>query len=120
MFFIMLQILVTLGYYKVELEVAVFISYGTASLLLGLLSFRLLRWFTISKSIVTLLFGIAVGLMGINAIVSFVYFEYVLIYEREIDIIPPTIEVLFETHFPDGSPMSYILLLNCIQWQAIL
>ncbi len=112
MFVIIFQILLTLSYHKYELMISIAISYGTATVLMGILASKLLKWFTVSRSIVTLLFGIAVSLIGINAAVSLIYFEYVIVYEREISIITPDIVVLFETHFPDGSPMYFISLIQ--------
>lgn len=109
---IIFQILMFFNYHKVELMIASAISYGTATILMIILAVRLFRWFLMGKNIVTFFFGVASVLIATNALVSLVYFEYVIAIEREIDIITPSIIVLFETHFADGSFMYYISLIQ--------
>jgi len=109
---IILQILIFLNYHKVQLMIASAASYGTASILMTILAIRLFRWFSISRNIVTLFFGIASLLIAVNAVVSLIYFEYVIGVEREVDIITSNIIVLFETHFTEGSGMFYVSLIQ--------
>ena len=109
---IILQILMFLNYHKVQLMIASAVSYGTASILMTILAIRLFRWFSISRNMLTLFFGISSVLIAINAFVSLIYFEYVIGVEREIDLITPSIEVLFETHFTAGSSMFYVSLIQ--------
>lgn len=109
---IILQILMFLNYHKVQLMIASAVSYGTASILMTILAIRLFRWFSISRNILTFFFGISSVLIAINAFVSLIYFEYVIGVEREIDLITPSIEVLFETHFTAGSSMFYVSLIQ--------
>ncbi len=57
---------------------------------MGLLAYRLFKWFTISKSIVTLLFGIAASLSAINAATSLYLFDEILVTEQPVVIMPRT------------------------------
>ena len=77
---VVLQILIYSSYDRLELVVAVTLSYGTAVLLMGLLAYRLFRWFSINKSIVTLLFGILlVSLQSTLRLHSFYSMRYCLL-----------------------------------------
>lgn len=87
---VVLQILFTSSYDRLELIVAVILSYGTAICLMGLLAYRLFKWFTISKSIVTLLFGIAASFTAVNAATSLYLFDEILLTEQPVVIVPST------------------------------
>ena len=90
MVIVVLQILLASNYDRLELLVAVVLSYGIATLLMGLLAYRLFEWFAISKNIVTLLFGIAASFTAINAATSLYLYDEILIAAQPSVIIPST------------------------------
>jgi len=69
---VIIQILLASSYDRLELVVAVILSYGMATVLMGLLAYRLFEWFKVNKNMVTLLFGIAASFTAINAATLFI------------------------------------------------
>jgi hypothetical protein len=71
--FVVLQIGVTSHYYSNLLSAATAISYGLAILLMSILVYRLFSWFRLNKSLVVLLYGLAVAAIIVNAADTIVY-----------------------------------------------
>jgi hypothetical protein len=110
---ILFQILFTSQYFLIELQIAVFVSYTIAVFLIGILSFKLYKWYLASKSIVTLLFGFASTLICVNAIASIILFDTVL-NQKNFEIITPTTEVAFNPILIPGTPLFSIYALQAI------
>jgi hypothetical protein len=102
MVFVVLQIAVISQYYIHLLTAAVTVSYGLATFLLGLLAYRLFSWFRINKSLVVLIYGLAVAAIAINAIDSLVFFDVVLLGKPS--MVLPQSQVIFQVGFTPGRP----------------
>jgi hypothetical protein len=87
---VIIQILLASSYDRLELVVAVILSYGMATVLMGLLAYRLFEWFKVNKNMVTLLFGIAASFTAINAATSLYLYDEILIASQPSVIIPST------------------------------
>jgi hypothetical protein len=109
---VVLQILLTSMYDRLELVVAVILSYGLATVLMGLLAYRLFEWFTVNKNMVILLFGIAASFTAINAAVSLYLFDEILIASQPSVIVPSTIS---EWKLPHEQG-DYMVIVNQLQF----
>ena len=72
---IILQLLFYSSYNIFWLLIINTISYGLAAFLMGLLSKRFLSWFFIKRSIIVLIYGLAVAAISFNAITNVSYYN---------------------------------------------
>ena len=95
--FIVLQIIFASQYYTAVLNIAVIISAGFAVYILGLLAYWFLSWFVRTKTLIVLLYGLAMAVSTITTIGTLVLFNTILLDKQP--IITPQSEVIF----PDPS-----------------
>jgi hypothetical protein len=74
-----LQIYISSWYYTHLISAVVIIAYGFTSMLMGMLTYRLLNWFKSKRSLVTLIYGLAAASFTINAVASAILFEQLLV-----------------------------------------
>lgn len=110
---IIFQILFTSQYFRIELHLAFLVSYVIAVFLMGLLAIKLFKWFIVSRSIVTLLFGLASTLICANAIISIILFDSVL-NSKGFEIITPFTEVIFNSLLSEDSTLYNIYFLQAV------
>ncbi len=72
---IILQVIFYSSYNIFWLLIINTVSYGLAAFLMGLLSKRFLSWFFIKRSIIVLIYGLAVAAISFNAITNVLYFN---------------------------------------------
>jgi hypothetical protein len=105
-----LQVIVTSHYYTNLLTAATTISYGLAILLMTLLAYRFFSWLRRSRSLVLFLYGSAAAIITLNAIDTIVYYDVILLGKPP--IVSPNSEVIFQTGFTPGTPMSVVKLVQ--------
>jgi hypothetical protein len=71
--FIVFQIVFVSSYYTIMPMLAVTISYGLGSAMMGLLSVRFFLWYRARKSIVTLLYGLSAVIISASFVVTLLY-----------------------------------------------
>lgn len=76
---ILLQISVYSNYFTDLLAVVNTISYGLTMYLMGVISYKFLSWFTIHRTLIVLLYGIASIFIVINAFDTIILFDYLII-----------------------------------------
>jgi hypothetical protein len=118
-----LQIYISSWYYTHLISAIVILSYGFTSILMGILTYRLLNWFKLKRSIITLIYGIAAASFTINAVVSAALFEQLLVEKPLIFTPNSTIEFNFEcdtnpfkcfiTNFQSYTMYAYIFSMWC-------
>lgn len=109
-FLVVLQILSIAHYYTNLLTVAVTLSYGLASLLMGILSYRLFAWYKLDRALVVLMYALAAAAVTVNAIDSLVFFDVVLLGKPM--MVSPQSPVIFQVGFNPGTPMSVVEFLQ--------
>jgi hypothetical protein len=77
--FIVFQIVFASAYYTLMPMLAVTISYGLGSAMMGLLSVRFLSWYRARKSIVTLLYGLSTVIISVSFAVTLIYSDISLL-----------------------------------------
>ncbi len=83
--FVILQILLFSEYYTGLLSITSIISYGFASILMGLLAYRFFSWFVRNKSLLVLLYGAASILASVYVILlSVIFYVGIFIYQSPI------------------------------------
>lgn len=112
---IVLQIVAASYYYTNLLTIAVSVSYGLATFLLGLLAYRLFLWYRINRSLVILIYALAYCIVVVNAIDSFVLFDAVLLGKPTV-VVSPQSQISFQGLIP-GTTMS---ILPIIQTQTLI
>jgi hypothetical protein len=95
--FVVLQIIFASQYYTTILNVAVTISAGFAVYILGLLAYWFLSWFVRTKTLIVLLYGLAMAVSATATIGTLVLFNAILLDKQP--IITPYSEVIY----PDPS-----------------
>jgi hypothetical protein len=105
-FFGILQIIFASGYYTSLLIASTTISYGFAAVVMGILSYRLLSWFKLNRSIIVLLYGLASIFITVNAVSTIIFFDFVLLGKQAVTT--PTSEVVFAPSYPVGTPMGVV------------
>jgi hypothetical protein len=115
MIFVVLQVVVTSHYYTSLLIAATTISYGLAIFLMSLLAYRFFSWLKINKSLVVVLYGLAAAIITVNAVDTIVYYDVILLGKSA--IVSPNSEVIFQTGFTPGTPMSVV---NLIQTYSLI
>ena len=95
--FVVLQIIFTSQYYTAVLNIAVTISAGFAVYILGLLAYWFLSWFVRTKTLIVLLYGLAMTVSATATIGTLVLFNVILLDKQP--IITPQSEVIY----PDPS-----------------
>jgi hypothetical protein len=76
---VILQLILSSSYSLILVLFSGTLSYGLAALLLGILSKRFFSWFFLKRSIVVLVYGLAMAAISFNAIITVVYFDTVLL-----------------------------------------
>jgi hypothetical protein len=97
MVFVVLQIIFASQYYTAVLNIAVIISAGFAVYILTLLAYWFLSWFVRTKTLIVLLYGLAMAASATATIGTFVLFNTILLDKQP--IITPYSEVIY----PDPS-----------------
>jgi hypothetical protein len=115
MIFVVLQVIIASHYYASLLIAATTISYGLAILLMSLLAYRFFSWLKINKSLVVLLYGLAAGIITVNAVDTIVYYDVILFGKPA--KVSPNSEVIFQTGFTPGTPMSVV---NLVQTYSLI
>jgi hypothetical protein len=93
MVFIVLQIIFMSQYYTAVLNVVVVISAGFAVYILSLLAYWFLSWFVRTKTLIVLLYGLAMAVSATATIGTIVLFNTVLLDKQP--IITPQSEVIY-------------------------
>jgi hypothetical protein len=116
---IFLQMIITSHYYSVVLISVTTISYAIAIFMLGLLTRRFISWFRLNRNVVVLFYGLASGVLSINALLTlaFVYGAFLNLpdeikpnlSEEYYLAIPGSIESLLNSAFTLSSIISFIL-----------
>jgi hypothetical protein len=107
---IILEIVLLNQYYTNLLTAAVAISYGLAAVMMSILAYRLFSWFTLNKSLLIIIYGLAAAMIAVNAVDSILYFDGVLVGKTA--TVYPQSEVIFQTGFVPGTPLSLISLVQ--------
>jgi hypothetical protein len=89
MVFVVLQIILMSQYYTAVLNVAVVISAGFAVYILGLLAYWFLSWFVRTKTLIVLLYGLAMAVSATATMGTIVLFNAILLDKQPIIIYPP-------------------------------
>jgi hypothetical protein len=103
--FIVFQIVFASSYYTIMPMMAVTISYGLGSAMMGLLSERLLSWYRARKSIVTLLYGLSAAIISVSFAVTLIYSDISLL------LLPATRDSQSEVSFGSFDPTSTLGIL---------
>ncbi|MGH9987222.1 MAG: hypothetical protein ACRD8W_25015, partial [Nitrososphaeraceae archaeon] len=72
---IIFQIASLSSYHIYSLILTIHFSYGFSVVLLSMLSKHFFSWFRLNRSLVVLLYGLAVSLISINGIIAIIYLE---------------------------------------------
>jgi hypothetical protein len=104
--FSILQIIFSSVYYTPLLIISTTISYGSAAIVMGMLSFKLLSWFRSNRSIIVLFYGLGSIFITINAVDTTIFFDAVLLGKQLIT--SPQSEVVFASGFPLDTPMGVV------------
>ncbi len=72
------QIAIQSEYYIPILFAVMAIGYGSTAAIMGILTYRLIHWFKLRKSLVLLIYGMAAGAFTANALASGILFEIAL------------------------------------------
>ena len=72
---VVFQIAFISSYHIYSLILAILISYGLSILLLSLLARHFFSWYRLNRSLVVLLYGLAVSLISINGIITIIYLD---------------------------------------------
>jgi len=91
-----LQIYITTQYYTPLISAVVLIAYGFTSVLMGILTYKLLNWFKSKRSLIVLVYGLAAAAFTVNAVVSAVLFEQLLVEKPLIFTPHSAVEFNFE------------------------
>jgi len=94
MVFLVFQMIFVSQYYTVMLNIGAIISGGLAIYLMGLFAYWFLSWFRRSKSLILLLFGLAMAVTSVSVIAMVVLFN--IIWLQEPSIVTPKSAVVFE------------------------
>lgn len=114
MVFVVLQIVVTAHFYTNLLSMSTALSYGLAIILMSILAYRFLSWFTLNKSLVVLLYGLAAAAFIINGVDIIVYYDAILLGKSLMT--SPQSQVIFQTGFTPGTVMSVV---NIVQTYSL-
>jgi hypothetical protein len=93
---VLLQIYLFSWYYIHLISAVVVIAYGFTSILMGILAFKLFSWFISKRSLILLIYGIAAASFTINAVVSAILFEQLLVEKPQIFTPHSAVEFNFE------------------------
>jgi hypothetical protein len=120
---IILQVYIFSQYHIHLISAVVIIAYGFTSILMGILTYKLLKWFKTKRSLVLFIYGLAAASFTINAVVSATLFEQLLIEKPLIFTQNSAVEFNFECdknpfkcfiiNFQTYSQFSYIILMWC-------
>jgi hypothetical protein len=118
-----LQIYIFSQYYIHLISAVVIIAYGFTSILMGILAYKLLNWFKLRRSLVILIYGIAAVSFTINAVVSAILFEQLLLEKPLIFAQDSKVEYNFECNtnpfkcfiisFQTYTQFAYIIAMWC-------
>ncbi len=116
-----LQIYILSQYFIHLISAVVIIAYGFTSILMGLLAYKLLKWFKTKRSLVILIYGLAAVSFTINAVGSAILFEQLLVEKPLIFTVDSAVEFNFECdenpfkcfiiNFQTYSQFAYIILM---------
>jgi hypothetical protein len=120
---VLLQIYLFSWYYIHLISAVVVIAYGFTSILMGILAFKLFSWFISKRSLILLIYGIAAASFTINAVVSAILFEQLLVEKPQIFTPHSAVEFNFEceknpfkcfiTNFQSYTVYAYVLSMWC-------
>jgi hypothetical protein len=106
--FTVLQIIVSSQYHTNLLIAAFTISYGAASILMGILAWKLFSWFKINKRFEVLLFGLATAVITMYLIDNIILVDVILMGKPA--LITPESEVIYATMGLEPYDPMYIVL----------
>jgi|SRR5919106_24576 hypothetical protein len=109
--FVILQMLTTSRYDVVLLTTAITISYIFAIAMMGILSHRFFSWFRLNKSYVIFLYGLSSGMLLVNACVTLLLVNSILL-ARPPEVIPHAI--LQVTKINDYPTLNYAYTITTI------
>jgi hypothetical protein len=109
--FVILQMLVTSRYDVVSLTTAITISYIFAIMMMGILSHRFFSWFRLNKSYVIFLYGLSSGMLLVNAFVTLLLANSILL-TRPPEVMPHAITQVVRTN--DYPTLNYAYTITTI------
>lgn len=120
---VLLQIYIFSWYYIHLISLVVVIAYGFTSIIMGILSYKLLDWYLSKRSLIILIYGLAAASFTINAVVSAILFEQLLVEKPLIFTTHSVVEFNFEcdtnpfkcfiTNFQSYTMYAYVLAMWC-------
>lgn len=110
MILVVLQIVGVNHYYTNLLTLSIVLSYGLTVFLLGLLAYRFFSWFKRNRSLVVLLYGLAVAAIAVNAFDSIIL-NIVPLLGKPL-MVSPQSPVIFQTGYSPGTAMSVVTWLQ--------
>jgi hypothetical protein len=113
-----IEVLAMVAYHTDLLVVTTTISYGLVIILMGFLTWRLLSWFKINKSLIVLLYGLAAATIIINSVATVLFFDLVLLEKP--DLTTPESEVIFDTGYEPGTLKEIIVQVQGYSFPAFL
>lgn len=108
---VILQMLITSRYDVVLLTTAITISYVFAIAMMGILSHRFFSWFRLNKSYVIFLYGLSSGMLVVNACVTLLLVNSILL-ARPPEVIPHA--VLQVVKINDYPTLNYAYIITTI------
>ena len=120
---VLLQIYIFSWYYIHLISLVVVIAYGFTSIIMGILAYKLLNWYLSKRSLIILIYGLAAASFTINAVVSAILFEQLLVEKPLIFTTHSVVEFNFEcdtnpfkcfiTNFQSYTMYAYVLAMWC-------
>ena len=118
MVFLVLQTIFASKYYTAELNIGVIVSGGLAIYLMSLFAYWLLSWFRIRRTLILLLYGLAMAMTAISVVGMVVQFSAILLEKPQV-VFPqsnvvfgagPPLQQLANTVQSDAGIASFILV----------
>ncbi len=79
-----LQVVITSQYSNIEIIICVTVGYGLSITLLAILAHRFFLWFKVNRTIVILLYAISSVTISVNACLTLIYVDTILIQQPTI------------------------------------